>query len=367
MQPSLAVLASILVLLPRLVLAQDSADSLIDGARAAARKQQAVVQKPAQGLFYDGSRYNFARPEYNGGGGVSVIHLSREYLFRPDNAQVGGPRHVASFIFEPCWQNAGVCLVLLEPIRDIMKASGDQTNPYVYAVASSVLSAAADKFRTIAALNPAYDKYTADKPDAATPAALEILRMMLASSRVIKADDPSDVHHSLIYERETTVAALGASLAGAFLDAAPYLETNLKASLENSRNQRQTVALADALTARARNADTLARLGTAYQRKDPAPTDATRIELMKDIATTARTVWPHALDAAGHEVWAPAVVAAAVPYFDIACAVINDEKNGCAPGKGPNPLCDAGRELLSSVPRKHRANCVRPDGNPAEN
>ncbi|HXT01221.1 MAG TPA: hypothetical protein VN915_11135 [Elusimicrobiota bacterium] len=111
----------------------------------------------------------------------------------------------------------------------------------------------------------------------------------------------------------------------------------------------------------------MTRLGAAYQKKDPAPTDETRIALMKDIATTSRSVWPRRLDAHNHEIWDDDVVAAAVPYFDIACAVINDETKGCGPRKGPNPLCDAAGELLASVPRKHRANCAHPDGNPSEN
>jgi hypothetical protein len=243
---------------------------------------------------------------------------------------------------------------------------GRQCEP-VYATASTVLWAAAEKFRTISALNPAYDQYTANKPDAAVPAALEILRMMLASPRHVKADDPADVHHSLIYTHETTVAAIGAELAGRFEDAAPWLEKNMKASLEASKDQGQTVALSAALTARARSADTLARLGAAYQKTDPAPTEATRIALMKDIATVARTVWPIRVDAAGHAVWDDVAVQRALPYFDLACAVINDEKSGCAPGSKPAPLCDAGRELFGSVPKKHRATCGRPGGWPGEN
>ncbi|HXT01220.1 MAG TPA: hypothetical protein VN915_11130 [Elusimicrobiota bacterium] len=223
----LALLAALLCSIPPISRAQDASESLIDSARAAAQKQQAAAQKPAEGLFYDGTKYNFARPQYNSGGGVYMIHQAREYLFRPDSAQVGGPRHVASFIFEPCSQNPGVCLILLEPIRDIMKASGDQTNPYIYAVATSVLYVAADKFHTLDALNPAYNQYTANKPDAAKFAALDILRMMLASSRVIKADDPQDFHHSRIYEKDLSVAAQGAWLAGEFQDAAPYLEKDL--------------------------------------------------------------------------------------------------------------------------------------------
>jgi hypothetical protein len=360
-------LLALIVLAALPAAAQDSTKSVISGARAETQKQQAVPQKPAEAPRNFDAKYNFARYEYNHGGNVGAILSAREYLFRSDNAQIGGPRHVASFIFEPCSQNPGVCLVLLEPIRDIMKASGDQTNPYVYAVASSVLYVAARKFGSLAALNAAYNQYTANNVDAATPAALDILRMMLASSRAVKADDPNDYHHDKIYTRDVTVAAMAAGMAEEFSDASRFLEKNMKDSLEDSKNQARTVALAQALTERARNVDTLARLGRAYQRTDPPPTDDTRIALMKDIGIVARTVWPRRLDAANHGVWDPAVVQAAVPYFSIACAVINDEKNGCSPRKAAAPLCDAGMELLGSVPRNHRATCNHPEGTPSEN
>ena len=344
----------------------DSAADIIAQVRAAAQKQKSQDQRPPDGLVFDGAKYNFARYEYNRGGDVEVIHSAREYLFRSDAAAVGGPRHVASFIYEPCEKNPGVCLVLLEPIRDIIKARGAQTNPYVYAVASAVLSVAAEKFGTIAALNPAYDRYTANKPDAAVPAALEILRAMLASSQSVKADDPTDYHHSRIYERDTTVAAMAAEISRQFADAAPFLEKNLKESLEGSKDQAQTVALAAALTARARNADTLRRLAAALAAKDPAPVMETRVALLKDLATTARTVWPHGIDPAGHPVWDAAAIESARPYFDIACAATNDEKDGCAP-KTATALCNAGTELLFSAPKKHRASCGVPDGRVEEN
>ncbi len=230
---------------------------------------------------------------------------ARVSLFRSDDSQAGGPRFVAGEISEPCLQNPGVCLVLLEPIRDIMKASGDQTNPYVYAVAATALYGAAKKFGSLAALNAAYDQYTANNVDAALPAALDILRMMLASSRSLKADDPNDYRYTKVYEHDATVAAMGASIAGEFSDASRFLEKDMKDSLEDSKDQGRTVALAETLTERARDVDTLARLGRAYQRTDLPPTDATRIALMKDIGTVARTVWPRRLDAAGHGVWDP--------------------------------------------------------------
>jgi hypothetical protein len=368
MKPLLASLAAVL-LLSGPVLAQDEhakAKAAIDSARAAAKTQQAVVQNPVGGLVYDGRKYNFARPSYNGGGGVGAIHDAREYLFKSDSAQVGGPRHVADFIFEPCMQNPGVCLVLLEPIRDILRAGGDDVNPYVYSVALKVLYSAAHSFKRIDALNGAYDKYTANNQGAARGAALEIIRTMLASPRAIKADDATDYHHSVIYTKDTSVAAMGATIAQEFEDG-KLVESDLKSSLEKGKSEGQILAAAAALTDRAPNPDTMARLGIAFQKKDPALSVAGRETLLKDMSRVAFAVWPRqGADPKGHGIWPKAAIEATFPYFTLACAVKNDDKNQCAVTAKRSPLCDTATALSASLPRKHRANCIHPDGFPGE-
>ena len=332
---------------------------------ASSRPSVTDFKTPAGGVIH-----SYLLPKEDRAGGYArEIKLAQKYLSYPDNAQVGGPNHVASFVGEACLVATGECLVLTEQLRDMILEQGEKVSPHVYGVVIKVVGAAAYNLKTIESLDKelwahaGFDGSSARRTwtnqREASQAVVDILRAMMASPRSIEIDG-----------YKGSVAKLGVDLASEFKDAGAFLEKDMK----NNLASKDPVVLRSAIKAvglRARNPDTLLRLAGLFlaQKKGELKMDdelqALALEQMADVA---RTLWPQRLDAATHAVWDEANIAPARNYFTLACGILaergcgeKDEKTGQVPN---TPVCGAASTLRVAIAKKHRATCGNMAGLP---